>query len=132
MPACFSRTRNSREAQNALEDLRATRPDYVPGLMLLCRVLRAQQKYLPAIDVYKEIGAIAPCCPEALFERAETHLENGQPYWAELFYQRTLKVNPRHAHAELGLARVANCVVIAARICSMSTARATWRRKIRQ
>lgn len=95
------------EAQNALEDLRATRPDYVPGLMLLCRVLRAQQKYLPAIDVYKEIGAIAPSYQEALFERAETHLENGQPYWAELFYQRTLKVNPRHAHAELGLARVA-------------------------
>jgi tetratricopeptide (TPR) repeat protein len=95
------------EAQNALEDLRATRPDYVPGLMLLCRVLRAEQKYLPAIDVYKEIGSISPLYLDAMFERAQTHLENGQPYWAELFYQRTLKANPRYAHAELGLAKVA-------------------------
>jgi tetratricopeptide (TPR) repeat protein len=94
------------EAQNVLEDLRAVRPDYVPGLMLLCRVLRAQQKYQPAVDVYKEIIEIDPLRQDALFERAETHLENGQPYWAELFYRRTLKENPRHARAELGLARV--------------------------
>jgi predicted Zn-dependent protease len=95
------------EAQNALEDLRAIRPDYVPGLMLLCRVLRAQQKYQPAIDVYKEITEIDPLRQDALFERAETHLESGQPYWAELFYQRALRANPRYARAELGLARVA-------------------------
>jgi tetratricopeptide (TPR) repeat protein len=95
------------EAKNALEDLRSTRPDYVPGLLLLCRVLRAQQNYADAIEVYKEISTIAPLCLDALFERAETHLEGGQPYWAELFYVRTLKANPRHARAELGLARVA-------------------------
>ena len=95
------------DAENTLEDLRAVRPDYVKGLMLLARVLRAQQKYSPAVDVYKEVASIDPGSVEALFERAQTHLENGQPYWAELFYQRTLKQNPRYARAELGLARVA-------------------------
>jgi tetratricopeptide (TPR) repeat protein len=95
------------EAQNTIEDLRAIKPDHVRGLMLLGRILRAQQKYVPAIDVYKEIAQIDPSNADALFERAETHLENGQPYWADLFYQRALKANPRNARAELGLAKVA-------------------------
>jgi tetratricopeptide (TPR) repeat protein len=95
------------EAQNTIEDLRAIKPDHVRGLMLLGKILRAQQKYVPAIDVYKEISQIDPSNADALFERAETHLENGQPYWADLFFQRALKASPRNARAELGLAKVA-------------------------
>jgi tetratricopeptide (TPR) repeat protein len=95
------------EAGSAIEDIRATQPDNRDALMLLGAVLRAQQKHPEAIKVYEEISFIDPTDGSALFERAETHLENGQPYWAEAFYKRTLQRNPKHALAELGLARVA-------------------------
>jgi tetratricopeptide (TPR) repeat protein len=95
------------EARNAIEDLRAIAPDNIRGLMLLGRVLRAQQKCAEAVEVYKEISFIDASYADALFERAETHLACGQPHWAEAFYQRTLKARPNFAAASLGLARVA-------------------------
>lgn len=95
------------EAADAIENIRATDPQNIPALMLLARILRAQQNYETAVDVYKEVSYIDATNPDALFERAETHVENSQPHWAELFYTRALKEQPRNARAVLGLAKVA-------------------------
>jgi len=95
------------EADSVIQTIRATQPDNIEALMLLGDVLRAQDKLTDAIEVYQEISFIDPKYIPAIYERAETHLDNGQPHWAESFYKRTLERSPKFARAELGLARVA-------------------------
>jgi tetratricopeptide (TPR) repeat protein len=95
------------DAANAIEDIRATDPQNIEALMLLGKVLRAQHDYPAAIEIYKEVSFIDASYDTALFERAEAHFESSQPLWAELFYTRTLKKNPKYAQALLGLAKVA-------------------------
>jgi len=95
------------EAVDAIENIRATDPQNIEALMLLGKVLRAQQKYEEAVDIYKEVSYIDPAYVPAMLERAETHLENSQPHWAEAFYTRVLKEQPKNARAHFGLAMVA-------------------------
>ena len=75
--------------------------------MLLGQVFRAQEEYELAFDTYEEIMIINDSYARAHYERAEAHLENQQPHWAETFYKRTLKRDPAFALAQLGLAKVA-------------------------
>lgn len=96
-----------RQARNAIEDIRATEPTHIPTLMLLGKVLRAQGNHQEAIAIYEEVTFIDPDNLEALFERAETHLETGQVHWAETFYKRVLTRDSGHALAVLGIAKVA-------------------------
>jgi tetratricopeptide (TPR) repeat protein len=95
------------EATDAIENIRATEPENLDALMLLGSVLRAQKKYPEAFQVYQEAMGIDDAYYPALYERAEAHLENSQPMWAEAFYNRALRLNPKYARAELGLAKVA-------------------------
>ena len=44
---------------------------------------------------------------QTLFERAETHLQQSKLPWAETFYSRALRADPKMALAQLGLAKVA-------------------------
>ncbi|MBD3344057.1 MAG: tetratricopeptide repeat protein [Chitinivibrionales bacterium] len=95
------------ETENAIQNLLATDPENIEALLLLGKVLRINKEYERAVDAYKEIDYISPRYPAALFERAETHLEQGKPHWAKEFFERALKSDPRFAHAHLGLAKVA-------------------------
>lgn len=95
------------QAHDAIENIRATDPTHIPSLMLLGEVLRAQGKHEDAVEIYEEITFIDDENVDALYERAETHLEKGQVHWAETFYKRTLKKQSDHALSVLGLAKVA-------------------------
>jgi tetratricopeptide (TPR) repeat protein len=95
------------QAADGIENILATDPQNIDALMLKGQVLRAQEKYTEAIDVYKEVSFIDSEYVPAIFERAETYFTNSQPTWAETFYKRTLKSSPKHARAVLGLAKIA-------------------------
>jgi tetratricopeptide (TPR) repeat protein len=95
------------QATEAVENILSTDPQHIKALMYLATILRAQEKYADAIDIYKMVSDVDATYVPALFERAETYMANSQPTWADLFYKRTLKADPRHARAVLGLARVA-------------------------
>ncbi|MBD3241567.1 MAG: tetratricopeptide repeat protein [Chitinivibrionales bacterium] len=96
-----------REAANAIEDIRATDPTNIAALMLLGRIRRDQGKHDDAVDIYAEVAQINPDYVMALFERAETHLEQSKIKWAQAFYERALRYDKDFARAELGLAKVA-------------------------
>jgi tetratricopeptide (TPR) repeat protein len=95
------------EAANRLEDIRATDPENIEAIMALAMVKRGQQKFDTAIELYKEANSLNSGYAPALFERAETHLLQGKPQWAEEFYGRALERDPKMALAVLGLAKVA-------------------------
>ncbi len=90
-----------------LENILAQEPDNFDVLMIKARILRKDKKYDEAVEIYKEINAMMPDHIMSMFERAEAHLEQSKLQWAEMFYNRVLKLDPQFALAELGLARVA-------------------------
>ncbi|MDD5674934.1 MAG: tetratricopeptide repeat protein, partial [Chitinivibrionales bacterium] len=97
-----------KEAENVIEDIKATQPENVDVLMLQAKIQRYKKKYDDAIETYKEITYIdkyANYAP-ALFERAETYMLVSKPMWAETFYKRTLQADPKFALAEYGLAKL--------------------------
>lgn len=93
------------EALTAIEEILATNPENIDALLLKGRILRSQKKFDDAIDVYKEINYIDAGNTAAMVARAETHLEQSKPQWAESFFKRALRANPDLARAELGLAK---------------------------
>ncbi len=96
-----------KEAQDAIEDIKATDPENIEALMILARALRAQKKLDPAIETYKEISYINPNYAPALCERADAHLQQDKIQWAKTFYERALRADPNYALAYLGLAHLA-------------------------
>ncbi|NLG17770.1 MAG: tetratricopeptide repeat protein [Fibrobacter sp.] len=96
-----------KDAENTIEDILATDAENIDALLLKARMLNAKKKYDEAIEIYKEIAFINPEHPQALYMRAETHLLQSKPQWAETFYKRTLRADPKFALAELGLAKIA-------------------------
>ncbi len=97
----------ARDAEDVVEDILATEGEYVDAYLLKAKILRSRKKYEDAIEVYKEIMLIVPEHPQTLFERAETHLQQSKLPWAETFYTRSLRADPKMALAQLGLAKVA-------------------------
>jgi tetratricopeptide (TPR) repeat protein len=95
------------DASAKLEDIRATDPENMDAVMTLALVLRGQQKFDSAIELYKEASTLDNKYAPVPYERAETHLLQGKPNWAEEFYGRALELDPKMAVAELGLAKVA-------------------------
>jgi tetratricopeptide (TPR) repeat protein len=95
-----------KEAQDAIEDIRAVNPENIEALMLLAKVQRANKKYDDAIETYKEVLYINANYAPALYERAETHMLQNKPQWAEKFYDRAIRTDPKMGVAELGLAKV--------------------------
>jgi tetratricopeptide (TPR) repeat protein len=96
-----------KEAQETVEDIKATDPENIEALMILARSLRAQKKLDPAVETYKEISYINPNYAPALCERADIHLLQNKPQWAKTFFERALRSDPNYGLAYLGLARLA-------------------------
>ncbi|MCX7726677.1 MAG: tetratricopeptide repeat protein, partial [Chitinispirillaceae bacterium] len=96
-----------KEALDVIEEILSSEPENINALMLNAKILRQMKKYDEAIEIYKEINTIKPDYALSLLERAEAHLEQGKPQWAETFYTRALRNDPTLARAELGLAKIA-------------------------
>jgi tetratricopeptide (TPR) repeat protein len=96
-----------KEAQDAVEDIKATDPENIEALMILARALRAQKKLDPSVEIYKEISYINPNYAPALYERADVHILQNKPQWAKTFYDRAIRSDPNCGMAYLGLARMA-------------------------
>lgn len=96
-----------KEAENTVEDILAVDPENIDALLIKARILTSRKKYDEAIEVFKEISFINPEHPKALYLRAETHFLQSKPQWAETFYKRALRADPKFALAELGLAKIA-------------------------
>ncbi len=94
-----------KEAEEVIENIKATEPENIEALMILGDVQKSQKKLDAAIETYKEISYINPNYAPALFERAEVHLLQNKPQWAKTFYDRALRADPKYALAELGLAK---------------------------
>jgi len=97
----------ARDAEEVVEDILATEGENIDAFLLKAKILRSRKKYDDAIEVYKEIMLIVPEHAQTLFERAETHLQQSKLPWAETFYSRALRADPKMALAQLGLAKVA-------------------------
>ncbi len=96
-----------KDAEDVVEDILATEGENIDAFLLKARILRSRKKYDDAVEVYKEVMLIVPEHPQTLFERAETHLQQSKLPWAETFYTRALRADPKMALAQLGLAKVA-------------------------
>ena len=96
-----------KEAQDAVEDIKATDPENIEALMILARAQRGQKKLDPAVETYKEISYINPNYAPALCERADVHMQQNKPQWAKTFFERALRADANYALAYLGLARLA-------------------------
>jgi tetratricopeptide (TPR) repeat protein len=96
-----------KEAEDAIEDIRASDPENVETLMTLASIQRTRKKFDEAVETYKEIMYIDQNYVPAIFERAETYMQQNKPQWAQKFYERTLRSDPKHGPSELGLARLA-------------------------
>ena len=96
-----------KDAEDALEDIMATNPENIEALMLLAKIQRGRKKYNEAIETYKEVIYIDAGFAPALYERAETYMEQDKIQWAERFYDRALRADPKHALSELGKAILA-------------------------
>jgi Flp pilus assembly protein TadD len=104
--ACIA-TGDLKSAGSTIEDILAIEADNIDVLMMKAKVLALNQKYDSAIETYKEISFIDPNHAPSMIERANMYLLQSKPQWAETFFQRALKADPKCARAELGLARVA-------------------------
>ena len=97
----------SKEADDQIEDIAATDPENLEALMVRAEIKRAGKDLAGAIEVYKEISYINANYAPALCERAETHMLENKPQWAQQFYERAMRADPTMAKAVYGLARVA-------------------------
>ncbi len=97
-------------AANTVEDILATEADNIDILMLKAKIQALSKKYDDAIETYKEIQNINPNYAPSLSARADVYLLQSKVKWAETFYQRALKADPKYALAELGLAHLAKVV----------------------
>lgn len=96
-----------KEAEEAIQDIRATNPENIEALMVLGDAQRLENKYDAAIETYKEISYIKPDYAPANFQRAEVYMLQDKIQWAKTFYERSLEAEPKLAMAELGLAKIA-------------------------
>jgi tetratricopeptide (TPR) repeat protein len=96
-----------KEAEEVIENIKATDPENIDALMILGEVQAKQKKLDAAVETYKEISYINPNHAPALYMRAEIHMDQNKGQWAKAFYERALRADPKFALAELGLAKVA-------------------------
>lgn len=96
-----------KEAEDAVQNIRATDPENIEALMVLGSAQRSEKKYDDAIETYKEISSINLNYAPANFQRAEIYLLLDKVQWAKTFYERALEADPKLAMAELGLAKIA-------------------------
>jgi len=95
-----------KEAERVVDELLAKDPGDPNALMLRAGILRSRKEYDQALEIYKEVSEIQPDNALAHYERAETYVMASKPTWAETFYNRALRADPKFALAELGLAKL--------------------------
>ncbi len=97
--------RNS-EAMGIANEVLAKQPENIEAIMLSGRIKTALRNYEDAMETYKKVGYINPNYAPALYERANIFYLQQNWDWAKTFFERALKVDPKYALAELGLAKV--------------------------
>jgi tetratricopeptide (TPR) repeat protein len=97
---------NAKEAEGVVDEILAKNPDDQSALMLRAKILRSKKEYDEALEIYKLVSDIQPDYAMAYYERAETYMLAAKPTWAETFYNRALRADPKFALAELGLAKL--------------------------
>jgi tetratricopeptide (TPR) repeat protein len=95
------------DASMVLQEIKTKEPENLDALMMLGKIKVAQKKYDDAVETYKEILYIDQNHAPALCERANVYMLQGKTQWAQTFYDRALKANPKYALTYLGLARIA-------------------------
>lgn len=95
------------EASKVVEQLKGKQPENIENQMMLGKIQVAQKKYNDAIETYKQILYIDQNYAPALCERANVYLIQDKRQWAQTFYDRALKADPKCALAYLGIARLA-------------------------
>lgn len=95
------------DASKVVEKLKQKQPENIENQMMLGKIKVAQRKYNDAIETYKQILYIDQNYAPALCERANVYLIQDKRQWAQTFYHRALKADPKCALAYLGLARLA-------------------------
>ncbi len=102
-----------KEADNEIENIMASSPS-AKALVLMGKVKEGLKDYKGSLEAYESIFSLgeeytnyAP----ALYGKAELFRVYGKelgksPKWAETFYERALKADPKFALAELGIARL--------------------------
>jgi tetratricopeptide (TPR) repeat protein len=95
------------EALNTAEEIKSKEPENIEAQMIIGKVKTAQKKYDDAVETYKVILYIDQNYGPALCERANIYLIQGKYQWAQTFYERALKVDPKNALVYLGLAKLA-------------------------
>jgi tetratricopeptide (TPR) repeat protein len=95
------------EALAHVETLKSADPSDLDVMMLMGKVHRAEGKPKKALETYKAILFINADYEPAVFERAEVHLLLSELDYAQEYYEKALKLDPKNALAELGLAKVA-------------------------
>ena len=96
-----------KKAENAIEDIMATDPENIDALMLRASIECSRKKYADALETYKEISYIDTDYAPALCQRAEVYMLQSKPQWAQRFYERALRADPKHGMAEFGMAQLA-------------------------
>jgi len=96
-----------KEADDAIENILATNPENIEALMLRAKIQRMRKKFDEAIETYKEVIYIDANYAPALYERAETYMLQNKVQWAEKFYDRALRADPKYGLAEFGKAKLA-------------------------
>jgi tetratricopeptide (TPR) repeat protein len=80
-------------------------PESIDLLMTLAKAQTEAQKYDEAIESYKLISFIKEYAP-AYYNRAEIYMKLQDVTEAKMFYEKALRVDPKYATAEVGLARL--------------------------
>jgi len=103
-----------KNAENGIQNVLAANPN-PDAFLLLGRIQTGEKNYKDALKSFDDVinsaaeNSYNPAM--ALYEKAELYRLYGKeleksPKWAETFYERALKADPKFALAELGLARL--------------------------
>jgi tetratricopeptide (TPR) repeat protein len=95
------------EATKIITDIKTNDPMNIECRMLRGAIQKAQKQYDAAIETYKEISFINDNYVPALYERGDVYLLLSQYDRADQYFSKALKLDPKFALAELGMALMA-------------------------
>ncbi|MDD5673447.1 MAG: tetratricopeptide repeat protein [Chitinivibrionales bacterium] len=95
------------EAQKLAATVLSTEAANVDLLLMTARIQKIKKNYDEAMETYKSVLYIKADNPAALCERADIYLLQSKLDRAKEYYDKSLKVDPRYAPAEMGLAQLA-------------------------